>query len=82
MNIVSLLDYYELSTIMHNDTYYTAILIYNALIESGMLPEEIMDENILADNLLIDVKYEFCIEEILENLTDELFLIGLADSVL
>lgn len=77
--INALIEQYEVLNLKEKNTDDTAILIYAELIEMGMTPDEIMDECILGDYLMIDCKYEFSCEEVVEDLCDELYVVAVLD---
>lgn len=54
--------------------------LYKELINLGFLPSEIRNKDVMSDFILIDLKYEFEEENVLDLLTGNLAQIALADT--
>ena len=74
-----LIERFETSAIRGDLTSATAHAIYTELIGMGYILSDFEDENVVADMLLVDIRYEFTSEDILEYLTFQLMLEALQD---
>lgn len=79
--LMNLIENYEVLMVEGSSTTEAAIEIYAELIQLGYITSDLADENEVADILLVNFKYEFANEEILEELVMELTAIAVLDSL-